>query len=73
MVDIALSNEAPAGSSMIVLFPIALAHPDLAWSDIEPRLDAPEVGIDQRMRRLVAGFVAELSCDLGDGHVSVKA
>lgn len=64
MIDIALSNEVPAGSNINVLAPIALAHPDLAWSDIVPRLDAPEAGIDQRMRRLVVGFIAGLSSDL---------
>jgi hypothetical protein len=64
MIDIALSNEVPAGSNINVAFSIALAHPDLAWSDIVPRLDVPEAGIDQRMRWLFAGAVAGLSSDL---------
>jgi aminopeptidase N len=64
MIDIGLSNEVPAGSNINVAFTIAFAHPDLAWSEIVPRLDAPEAGIDQRMRWLVAGGVAGLSSDL---------
>lgn len=64
MIDIALSSEVPAGSNVNVIFPIALAHPDLAWSDLVPRLDVPEAGLDPRTRWMVAGGIAGLSSDL---------
>jgi aminopeptidase N len=63
MVDIALSREVPAGSNVNVIFPIAVAHPDLAWETIVPRLGDPEAGIDERERWLVAGGIAGMSSD----------
>jgi hypothetical protein len=63
MVDIALSREVPAGSNINVILPIALAHPDLAWTTLVPRLAEPDAGIADRRRWRLVGRIASLLSD----------
>jgi aminopeptidase N len=61
--DVALSDEAPAGTNVSIIFPLANAHPDLAWTLIVPRLADPKAGIVKQTQWRVAGAIAGLSSD----------
>lgn len=61
MVDVIMSDEVPAGTNVGLIIALALAHPDLAWELIVPRLGDPKVGIEKTTQWRVAGAVAGLS------------
>jgi aminopeptidase N len=63
MVDVILSDEVPAGTNVALMFPLAIAHPSLAWDFIVPRLADPKVGIEKTTQWRIAGGIAGLSSD----------
>lgn len=62
-IDVALGEQAPAGSKPRVISHIARAHPDLAWELIAPRLNDPKVGIETTWRWRVAIDIAGRSAN----------
>ena len=64
MLDIALSNQAPAGSSPGLIITVSGAHADLTWEVIAPRLDEPALPMDKATRWRVARTIAGRSATL---------
>jgi len=58
MIDIALSDEVPAGSNGGLLETIAHWHPDLVWGVLAPRLDDPQLPFSRAERWRIAAAVA---------------
>ena len=58
MIDIALSDQVPAGTVPELLISIAEKHPGLVWELIAPRLDDPTLPLDKYERWGVAGAIA---------------
>ena len=63
MVDIALSDEVPTGSSPQLLGWLSIEHPDMVWQVVAPRLDSPTLHLDQPERWELANFIASSSAD----------
>ena len=63
MADIVLSDEVPAGTNVGLMYPLAAAHPDLAWSLLVPGLATPAAGIEKTTQWRVAAAIAGLSAD----------
>jgi aminopeptidase N len=63
MIDVALSDQVPAGSSEDLLLAIAQWHPDLTWKALAPRLDDPQLPLDKTQSWRVAAAVAAGSSD----------
>lgn len=63
MVDIALSDQVPAGSGMEILEILAREHPDMVWEIVAPRLDDPSLPFDASERWSLAGSIAGASAD----------
>ncbi|HEY6924362.1 MAG TPA: M1 family metallopeptidase, partial [Steroidobacteraceae bacterium] len=63
MVDIALSDEVPAGSSPTLLDVLARKHPDMVWRVMGPRLDDPTLHLDPPERWELAASIAASSAD----------
>ena len=63
MVDIALGDEVPAGSSPTLLSRLARKHPDMVWQVIGPRLDDPALHLDEPERWELAAAIAASSAD----------
>jgi aminopeptidase N len=58
MVDIALSEEVPAGSAPELLSSLAREHPDMTWQVVAPRLEDPSLHLDKAERWELAGTLA---------------
>jgi aminopeptidase N len=63
LLDVLLSNQAPAGTLPQLVLELAVKHPDLVWSAIAPRLDDPALPFDKLTRWRVASGVAGSSAD----------
>jgi aminopeptidase N len=63
MVDIALGDEVPAGSSPTLLSRLARKHPDMVWQVVAPRLDDPTLHLDKPERWELAATIAASSAD----------
>jgi len=63
MLDIALSDEIPAGSAPGLIDRLARNHPDLVWSELGPRLDDPKLPFEKTLRWRIAVDVAGRSSD----------
>jgi len=63
MVDIALGDEVPAGSSPTLLSRLARKHPDMVWQVVAPRLDGPSLHLDKPERWELAAAIAAGSAD----------
>jgi hypothetical protein len=63
MVDIALGDEVPAGSSPALLSRLARKHPDMVWQVVAPRLDDPTLHLDEPERWELAATIAASSAD----------
>jgi aminopeptidase N len=63
MIDVALSDQVPAGSSDGLLLRIAGWHPDLAWELLAPRLDDAQLPLTRVQRWDIAAGVAAGSSD----------
>ena len=64
MLDVALSDHAPAGSSPGLLTILAAAHPELTWEVLSPRLDEPDLPMDKGTRWRTARAIAGRSANL---------
>ena len=65
MVDIALTDQVPAGSNDVLLSELAQRHPDMVWETLAPRLDDPQLPFSRTQRWLIAGEVAGYSSEPG--------
>jgi len=65
MVDIALGDQVPAGSSPELLIRLALEHPDMVWQVVAPRLESPTLHLDPPERWDLAQSIAASSADPG--------
>ena len=63
MVDMALSDQVPAGSSPDLLGRLADRHPDMVWQVVAPRLNDPTLHLDEPERWELAGTIAASSAD----------
>ena len=63
MVDVALSNEVPAGTGPTLLSRLARKHPDMVWEAVAPRLDDPTLHLDNPERWELASTIAASSAD----------
>jgi aminopeptidase N len=63
MIDIALSDEVPAGSNAGILSPLAANHPDLLWNEAVPRLGEPKAALPKSVQWTVAQAIAGNSSD----------
>ena len=72
MLNIALSDEVPAGTAHSLLWRLARYHPDLAWQVIAPRLSDPKLPFSTAERWRLAQSVAEFS-SLPDRIADVEA
>jgi aminopeptidase N len=63
LIDIALSDQVPAGTAPELLRQMASKHPDLVWSMLAPKLDDPDFRVDKmtlwRMVRTIAGLSSD--------------
>jgi aminopeptidase N len=65
MVDIALTDQVPAGSNDHLLGELAQRHPDMVWATLAPRLDDPQLPFSRTQRWLLAGEIAGYSSEPG--------
>jgi aminopeptidase N len=63
MVEIAMSDQIPAGGGPEIFQTLALLHSDLVWQLVVPRLDDPSLRIDKSDRWRLAADVAGYSVD----------
>ncbi len=63
MLDIALSDQIPAGMAPTLLFSLGQTHPDLAWDVIAPRLLDATLPLSQLERWELAASIAGGSAD----------
>jgi aminopeptidase N len=63
MVDIAMSDQIPAGGSPEIIEALALRHPQLVWKVVAPRLDDPALHLDKADRWRLAASIAGYSAD----------
>jgi aminopeptidase N len=63
MLDIALSDQVPAGMATSLLYTLGRTHPDIAWEVVAPRLDEASLPLSQSERWLLAAFIAGGSAD----------
>ena len=61
MIDVALSDQVPAGSNEGLLEKLAQRHPDMTWEMLAPRLDDPQLPFDKTQRWQIAGEIAQYS------------
>jgi aminopeptidase N len=62
MAQIAMTDQIPAGGSPELFYALAIAHPDMVWQLVVPRLNDPALRIDKSDRwRIVAGVAAHSS------------
>jgi len=58
MIDVALSDQVPAGSNEGLLLRLAHWHPDLTWEVLAPRLEDPDLPFAKTQRWEIAGDIA---------------
>ena len=63
MIDIALSDQVPAGSNEGLLLKLASWHPDTTWEVLAPRLDDPQLPFSKTQRWEIARYVAGYSAE----------
>jgi aminopeptidase N len=63
MVDVALSDQVPAGAGPRILGILATRHPDLLWEAVAPRLDDPGLPFETDTRWDLAIRIASGSAD----------
>lgn len=63
MIEVALSDQVPAGSNEQLLELLASEHPDLTWGAIAIRLDDPKLPFARQQRWELAGTVAGYSAE----------
>ena len=63
MVDIALSDQVPAGSNESLLLGVARWHPDMVWEVLSPRLEDSQLPFSRTQRWQIAGHIAAYSSD----------
>jgi aminopeptidase N len=63
MVDIALSDQVPAGMATSLLYMLGQTHPDMTWDVVAPRLDEASLPLSQLERWGLAAFIAGGSAD----------
>jgi aminopeptidase N len=61
MIDVALSDQVPAGTNASLLVRVAHWHPDLAWEVLAPRLEDPELPFAKTQRWEIAREIAAYS------------
>jgi aminopeptidase N len=61
MLDIALGDQVPAGSSPSLIVKVARFHPDLGWDTLAPRLDEAQLPLSKAIRWQIAETVAGYS------------
>ncbi|HEX8783273.1 MAG TPA: ERAP1-like C-terminal domain-containing protein, partial [Steroidobacteraceae bacterium] len=61
MIDVALSDQVPAGSNEGLLLKLAYWHPDLTWDVLAPRLEDPQLPFARTQRWEIAGGIAASS------------
>jgi aminopeptidase N len=61
MIDVALSDQVPAGSDAGLLLRLAQWHPDMTWEVLAPRLEDPQLPFAKTQRWEIAGDVAGYS------------
>jgi aminopeptidase N len=61
MIDVALSDQVPAGSNDGLLLTLAQWHPDMTWEVLAPRLEDPELPFTRTQRWELAGQIAASS------------
>jgi aminopeptidase N len=61
MIDVALSDQVPAGSNEGLLLRLAHWHPDLTWEVLAPRLEDPALPFAKTQRWDIAGGIAGYS------------
>jgi aminopeptidase N len=61
MIDVALSDQVPAGSNEGLLERLARWHPDVTWEALAPRLDDPQLPFSKTQRWQMAGDIAGYS------------
>ena len=64
MIDVALSDQVPAGSNERLLEILAHWHPDMTWEVVGPRLDDPQLPFSKTQRWQIARDIAEDSSQL---------
>jgi aminopeptidase N len=64
MMNIALSNEVPAGTNEGLIERLAVLHPDIVWEALAPRLGDPQLPLSKLQRWYLAGAVAACSSKL---------
>ena len=63
MVDIALSDQVPAGTAPTLIDTLAVRHPDLVWQIVIARLDDPSLSLTKSDRWQLAAAIAGNSAD----------
>jgi aminopeptidase N len=61
MIDVALSDQVPAGSNDRLLVTLAQRHPDMTWEVLAPRLEDPELPFARTQRWQLAREIAASS------------
>jgi aminopeptidase N len=61
MIDVALSDQVPAGTNEDLLLRVAHWHPDLTWEALAPRLEDPKLPFAKTQRWEIAGAVSGYS------------
>jgi aminopeptidase N len=63
MVDIALSNQVPAGSAPALIGALARMHADMVWHSLAPRLGDSSLPFEKTLRWEIASQIASYSAD----------
>jgi aminopeptidase N len=63
MIDIALGDEVPAGTSPGLISRLARRHPDMVWEVLAPQLDDPKLPLSKAQRWNLAADVAGFSSE----------
>ena len=63
MIDIALSDEIPAGTNAGLIGELARWHPDIVWEMLAPRLEDPRLPFSKVQRWRLAKTVASYSSE----------
>jgi len=61
MIEVALSDQVPAGSNEGLLLRLARWHPDVTWEVLAPRLEDPQLPFSKTQRWDIARYVAGYS------------
>ena len=61
MIDVALSDQVPAGTNEGLLLQLAQWHPDMAWEVLGPRLDDADLPFARTQRWDIARYIAAYS------------